>query len=285
MIFILDHGKVSTSVEEQPSPGMPPDAISADAEVPADSTDEPRSLSRAVSATRGIDVPHKVLTQANGTVIIEKLDTPAIRRERFIRRKAEKQRLAEANLSVESTHQESMLMTEPGPSTPLTKAVTVTTKDEMQNYDNFEDESDLSELSEDESQGLGSEGHADAEEDLPSKRESTNEQPRKSSRKKVTKIDQYSEATIGSSCSIIDSLYTYHVVCLVWAKSGLLDSPLSMDFLINSLIESFPWWPAVVFSETSPEVPKKVLEAYKLKKQKRKIKLYIVQFYDKLDSW
>lgn len=47
----------------------------------------------SMTVDEDIDAPHNVVTQPNGVVIIEKLDTPAIRRERNMRRKAEKRKL------------------------------------------------------------------------------------------------------------------------------------------------------------------------------------------------
>lgn len=44
--------------------------------------------------------PHNVVTQPNGVVVIEKLDTPAIRREKNQRRKAEKQKMVQAGEAV-----------------------------------------------------------------------------------------------------------------------------------------------------------------------------------------
>ena len=54
---------------------------------------------QTISGVNGepIDVPHNVVTQPNGVVIIEKLDTPAIRRERNMRKKAERRRMEQGN--------------------------------------------------------------------------------------------------------------------------------------------------------------------------------------------
>lgn len=188
---------VDTSVEEELSPGMPPNvSLFPDAEILTDNsgnTDELRTVSRAVAATDTIDIIHNVVTQPNGTVIIEKLDTPAIRRERFMRRKAEKQRLVEASVPVGSPRPDGMSAMEAGPSLLQTKSVEASNKDgKLTSYEDFEDESDLSELSEDESQSLEIEEHEDAAEDLPGKEpaDSKKRSPRK-------KIDQYPESTIG----------------------------------------------------------------------------------------
>jgi NuA3 HAT complex component NTO1 len=54
-------------------------------------------------------------------------------------------------------------------------------------------------------------------------------------------------------------------------------------FLFSS--ESYPWWPAVVHADMNESVPGNILVVHRDKRQKRKVKLYIVQFYDKTSSW
>ena len=54
----------------------------------------PRVLSMGDEYEEEIERPHNVVKQPNGVVIIEKLDTPATRREKNLRRKAEKQKMA-----------------------------------------------------------------------------------------------------------------------------------------------------------------------------------------------
>ena len=53
----------------------------------------PRDLSMDDMHEEEIERPHNVVTQPNGVVVIEKLDTPATRREKNQRRKAEKQKM------------------------------------------------------------------------------------------------------------------------------------------------------------------------------------------------
>ena len=53
----------------------------------------PRDLSMNDDREEEIERPHNVVTQPNGVVVIEKLDTPATRREKNLRRKAEKQKM------------------------------------------------------------------------------------------------------------------------------------------------------------------------------------------------
>ena len=167
--------------------------FSAAAEILADDNGniiELGTVSRAASATDTIDIPHNVVTQPNGTVIIEKLDTPAIRRERFMRRKAEKQRLVEASVPAASPHREETPKMEAG---SLLQTKSVAACDNDGKLTSYEDESDLSELSEDGSQPLESEENDGVAEDLSGKKEPASSKKR-SPRKKV---DQYPESTIG----------------------------------------------------------------------------------------
>lgn len=55
-------------------------------------------------------------------------------------------------------------------------------------------------------------------------------------------------------------------------------------FFISPL-DSFPWWPAVVHPPTSPNVPRNIYQAWQDKTARRNIQLFIVQFYDKQESW
>ncbi|KAH6874824.1 hypothetical protein BKA70DRAFT_256381 [Coprinopsis sp. MPI-PUGE-AT-0042] len=55
---------------------------------------------------------------------------------------------------------------------------------------------------------------------------------------------------------------------LVWAKA-----------------ESYPWWPAVVFDSDHPEVPASIVQAWKDRTYRQKMKRWIVRFYDRTSSW
>ncbi|KIM39576.1 hypothetical protein M413DRAFT_447053 [Hebeloma cylindrosporum] len=277
----------------------PPD-IKHEAGIPMDVDDEnalplqnpiPPSASRVASPDNDEAITNLV-TQPNGVVIIEKLDTPAIRREKHMRRKAEKQRLAgvaaSAPVSVDSSGHQPLPPPISGVSSfaspPPTTGDSVATSQqqplrlpapeasrEQQLHEDFD--SELSELSDDETDA---DAHGEPDDELQEEMEAVVVQPppapslppppppvepaakegpatrKKSSRKKTLKIkgEPFEDGTI------------------VWAKA-----------------ESFPWWPAVVHADTSELVPGNILVDHKEKRQKRKIKLYIVQFYDKTSSW
>ncbi|KDR80942.1 hypothetical protein GALMADRAFT_241500 [Galerina marginata CBS 339.88] len=224
--------------------------------------DQPESISRpgALAGDENIDGPHNVVTQPNGVVIIEKLDTPAIRRERNQRKKAERQRQAtltgdsmaisagSSNLST-SAKQPSPPPSHSAPPVPQPPQPQDAKKREEPDHETL---SELSELS-DETDGQDDDDYA--EDGQPVQPVTTPTTPRLKTTtavrpKRTPKVQQFIDGTI------------------VWAKA-----------------DSFPWWPAVIHADTSTAVPPNILESYKDKKQKRKVKLYIVQFYDRQASW
>lgn len=184
----------------------------------ADDTDRDAGDVRAMSqSVDRADAPHNVFTQPNGTVIIEKIDSPAIRKERSMRRKAEKQKQVGASLSASSGQKDDIAESEPGPSSSQDNPM-----EEMEGYkkaqalDGFDDESELSELSEDESES----DEEEIQEEPSSPRENDKKQPKKPPRKQSSKAEQFENSTIGESCRLGESM-TCSTIYTVWAKSGM----------------------------------------------------------------
>jgi len=179
---------------------------------PASQTDEATSISRAPSLhiDVDVDVPHNVVTQPNGVVIIEKLDTPAIRRERNNRRRAEKRKLADhAPLEQNPASAPSSSISVRQPSSPRPN-VSALVSSELQPLPDQVDEdtgdviadedfgSDLSELS-DESDNSE---EADGVNDMPPQEPIPPPLPPKKTtiptrRKKLPKGEIYEDGTIG----------------------------------------------------------------------------------------
>ncbi|KAF4611305.1 hypothetical protein D9613_007262 [Agrocybe pediades] len=249
-------------VDDQKEP-LPPQA-------PEIHPEEAPSASRAHSVVKDlgeVDEPLNVVTQPNGVVIIEKLDTPAIRRERNSRKKAERRKLADQGLantdSAPASAQSGSRLSAHPPSSPRPheheavesheRMIEEDTKEEN-SHEGFE--SDLSELSdvsdEWDEDGAGEQENGGTEpEPMNVVLVSPPKQPTiPTRRKKLPKGEIFEDGTI------------------VWAKS-----------------DSYPWWPAVVHADSSSNVPSNILKVHKEKKLKRKIKLYIVQYYDKQASW
>lgn len=139
-----------------------------------------------------IDAPHNIFTQPNGTVIIEKIDSPAIRRERFLRRKAERQRYMETSLGA----QENIIESQTDSSKTLINLMEkVEGPKKAQTLDGFEDESELSELSEDESESNSTQKEEmKAKPSLPKEKFKKQQKPPK---KQSLKIEQFEDSTIG----------------------------------------------------------------------------------------
>ncbi|KAH9479291.1 Peregrin [Psilocybe cubensis] len=228
---------------------------------------EPSSISRAGShlGDNEVDGPLNVVTQPNGVVIIEKLDTPAIRRERNMRRKAEKRRQAALGPDGTSISAGSSTISGIKPSADQPEEITSgnfslrppasmedveanSAKEIVRNGED-DDESELSELSDDSDASEFIDGE-DAPPPTPPPPPVHVPPPpvfkgRKPRPRKAPRMEQYEDGTV----------------------------------------DSYPWWPAVVHSDTNSEVPGNILQAHKEKRMKRKIKLFIVQYYDKQASW
>jgi len=158
-----------------------------------------------------------VIQRPDGTIIIQELDTPTIRREKNLRRKAEKLRMA-----TEGAHPQSA-----GPSRLSTA------------NQNIEGDSDLSDLSDLESEAEKDRGLQPSGQPAPAG---------------VSQNNLLPEILEGGT--------------LVWAKA-----------------DTYPWWPAVVFEEDDPSIPRVVLNQGRIKRRKRNVRLHLVQFFDKTSSW
>ncbi|KJA22748.1 hypothetical protein HYPSUDRAFT_185810 [Hypholoma sublateritium FD-334 SS-4] len=238
------------------------------------------NITHAGDDSLAINEPLNVVTQANGVVIIEKLDTPAIRREKNSRKKAEKQQrqaalVAEESVAAVSASSSTISIkksppppptiplpsqSQPPPSNHVDDQILAENQIELKDS-TFEEESELSELSES-SYGRSSPvlpGEPSIPPTAPSEVELCSEAG--PSEPKARKLEQPKGKKPRRRESFPDGT-------IVWAKS-----------------DSFPWWPAVVHSDSDPLVPRNILAAAKEKRLKRKVKLYIVQFYDKQNSW
>ena len=92
----------TTAMQVKDGDVMDVDALEIQEMLTADETNKPMSNAsdkgaiRSAQLTQRIDEISSVIMTANGTIIIEELDTPALRRAKNLRRKAERLRLAEA---------------------------------------------------------------------------------------------------------------------------------------------------------------------------------------------
>ncbi|KAJ3874363.1 bromodomain and PHD finger-containing protein 3 [Lentinula edodes] len=240
----------------------------------------------------------EIIRGANGKVIIEELDSPVTRREKHMRRKAERDKLryasgleqvattfASSSLASASTS-EPILNLDVGPSSasgsfPLNHSVETDTENQQklespkrESYTNalpgkgkerMEIESELSSLSE------------GGEEDAASHRSA-------SARSPVASAPSAVSATIPPISST--SKKASEVESLVKVSESEPDQQLEGGTLVWAKADTFPWWPAVVVGIDEPAVPPAAKKMYmSMKKKNKNLSLHFVRFYDKQHSW
>ncbi|KAL0579001.1 hypothetical protein V5O48_002996 [Marasmius crinis-equi] len=195
-------------------------------------------------------LPPKTYTKlANGTIVIEELDSPATRRLKNLKRKSERQKTQQASLGT-------VQAPEAGPSGV------------SQPRENAQTLSDLSSLSQ-----IGSEANlkTDVSQDRP---QQSMQKPKGRGRGKgkARHVPNVNANADGPEPGLIELKDGKPLSggTLVWAKSG-----------------SYPWWPAVVWEADDPTVPVNIVNLLKKEHKKRKGKtvIHIIQFYDKTSSW
>ncbi|KAJ3914017.1 bromodomain and PHD finger-containing protein 3 [Lentinula edodes] len=249
----------------------------------AEPTIEPSGLPRIGEIIRG----------ANGKVIIEELDSPVTRREKHMRRKAERDKLryasgleqvattfASSSLASASTS-EPILNLDVGPfstsgSFPLNYSLETDTENQQklesskrESYTNalpgkgkerMEIESELSSLSEG--------GEEDAA--VITTRKLTPHPPPPVPPVLASKMTgTKSHRSAAARMSEFEPDQQLEGGTLVWAKA-----------------DTFPWWPAVVVGIDEPAVPPAAKKMYmSMKKKNKNLTLHFVRFYDKQHSW
>ncbi|KAL4062487.1 PHD-zinc-finger like domain-containing protein [Scleroderma citrinum] len=174
--------------------------------------------------------PHTKVIAEHGRIVIEELDTPAIRKQKAQRKKAEKAAAAAAT----------------------TALVTLQTADvQMHNLD----ESDLSSLSDLESEDGDSGQLEDKEEDSGSAQPS----------QRVPSVAGPSTAPPHREPGAI-----------VLEEGKMLE---------GGTLETYPWWPAVVYEPDDERIPKSVKKQRDTMPRTEGGPLHLVQFFDKCSQW
>ncbi|KAH7870384.1 uncharacterized protein C8R40DRAFT_1126424 [Lentinula edodes] len=281
----------------------------------AEPTIEPSGLPRIGEIIRG----------ANGKVIIEELDSPVTRREKHMRRKAERDKLryasgleqvattfASSSLASASTS-EPILNLDVGPfstsgSFPLNYSLETDTENQQklesskrESYTNalpgkgkerMEIESELSSLSEG--------GEEDAA--VITTRKLTPHPPPPvppvlASKMTGTKSHRSAAARspVASAPSAVSatippisstSKKASEVESLAKVSEFEPDQQLEGGTLVWAKADTFPWWPAVVVGIDEPAVPPAAKKMYmSMKKKNKNLTLHFVRFYDKQHSW
>ncbi|KAH9893591.1 hypothetical protein C8Q73DRAFT_761641 [Cubamyces lactineus] len=190
-------------------------------------------------------------------IIIEELDTPATRREKNMRKKRERQAAREA-----AAREAAARSAAAGSSTaPAPQHQPVAGPSRLRDEELGEDDSDLTDLSE-------VEGTTQRSEEIPGsagpgvlQRSAEGPVVFRSSRRKPPP-----QAEVEPGAIVLKPGERLEGGTLVWAK-----------------IESFPWWPAVVFEADDPEIPESVLA----RAPPREADLELVKFYEKkhINNW
>ncbi|KAF8638766.1 hypothetical protein AX17_001982 [Amanita inopinata Kibby_2008] len=254
----VDTSAVRTTISEEPTAFLPLDAQPEEVEVPS-AVDE-TALVPPVVPTVGVPStietqeafredgiqPRRVVQGADGTVIIELLDSPLIRKQKTRQRKEEKKRLLEQQQQVQLQQAQEAVKTG-GP------AVAGPSKLKAR-QDNVEVESDLSSLSD-----IGSEA-AEAQGDP-----ATMVQGPKTGELGMRVPD--ANISVPDDLGAIREGQVLEGGTLVWAKA-----------------KTYPWWPAVVFEYDDPNIPLRVKSECGPRTRKG-VPLYMVRFFDKGKTW
>ncbi|KAF5379335.1 hypothetical protein D9757_007638 [Collybiopsis confluens] len=247
---------------------------------PSEPTTAPPETSAAplIESRSGLPRLGTVIRAPNGKIIIEELDSPATRREKNMRRKAEKKSKISTgdsaanlrqdldaqtlpnhmDLDVETKLESSPAAMEPPPLPPPPpsigkgKAKAETVDEEM--------------------------GEIQAQEEAPVQDAST-PPPTLSDGDKLTAISSASSAKPPSlKKSMAESMNPS-----VEFKPG---QKLEGGTLVWAKADTYPWWPAVVFEVEDLMVPQGARKMYNnMKKRNKEANLHFVRFYDKQLSW
>ncbi|KAK7463006.1 hypothetical protein VKT23_007588 [Stygiomarasmius scandens] len=281
---------------------LPPESSS----VPPEDVDDPAWTTRSLPAAANehgnssVEVTsgnNKLIIMPDGSRVLEELDTPATRREKNMRRKAERLAAAAAERNESQVEIVEGEVTSPvpivadtfgteavaGPSgvenhadmvqaAPSAELPEVTTKDEA-------DLGDISELL-----ALPPSTSVPGEE---ASRRTRNDRKRKRSSENSPTPSRGNGRTSSKSTPVRKTgLLTRSAAAepgTIALKNG---EKLPGGTLVWAKSSTFPWWPAVVFDADNETVPGniKFMLQESLRKNKEK-DLYIVQFYDKTSSW
>ena len=213
----------------------------------------PRVLSMNDEHEEDKELPHNVVKQPNGVVIIEKLDTPATRREKNLRRKAEKQKMAaQANEAISAGSSTNLSVTQPTQPSPLPATSQVHRPLGLRQVDDMESElSELSDLASEEPEKVeitaaamelkdGSrmdEVHAEItnkreEPQSPSRPEqfpATKDKDKAKAKEPIT--EGFPGGTLGKSYDLNDIYprFLTRPCCTVWAKAGKSNKWIAKD--------------------------------------------------------
>ncbi|KAJ3792202.1 bromodomain and PHD finger-containing protein 3 [Lentinula aff. detonsa] len=235
-----------------------------------------RTLSQATPS--GLPRIGDVIHAANGKIIIEELDSPATRREKHMRRKAEKDKLKYPTYTI------AVLDPGAGASSSTSEPILVS------------------------AQALPASEHVvDMGNQSPPKMELSGLEPSskmlKGKEKERIEVDsELSSLSEGGEDIVAAGAATEKLTPppltsspprsadetkgVVKSSEFRPDQQLEAGTLVWAKADTFPWWPATVFGIDDPEVPLAAKKMYmNMKKKNKDLTLHFVRFYDKQHSW
>ncbi|KAJ3836367.1 bromodomain and PHD finger-containing protein 3 [Lentinula raphanica] len=229
-----------------------------------------------------------VIRTANGKVIIEELDSPATRREKHMRRKAEKGKLKYTSI------RETLASTAVG-SDPSAGASSTASEpnDPTSSPPSLVIDMGLQSPLKNEAEGRYSpkklKGKEPERNDIESELSSLSEVGEDDPAKSVLTTDAH---TASSSTNILSTSEESAQAAPVEAKRASKisefqpDQQLEAETLVWAKADTFPWWPATVHDIDDPRVPPAAKKMYaNMKKKNKDLMLHFVRFYDKQHSW
>ncbi|KAJ3858696.1 bromodomain and PHD finger-containing protein 3, partial [Lentinula novae-zelandiae] len=255
-----------------------------------------RAFSQAPS---GLPRIGEIIRGANGKVIIEELDSPVTRREKHMRRKAERDKLryasgleqvATSSSLFSASTLEPILNLDVGPSSASESYTNALPEKRNERVEIESEWSPLSEGGEEDADAavittrkLTPHPHPPVTPVLTSKMTGTKSHRSAAARSPIASAPSVS-ATIPPISST--SKKASEAEGLVKLSQFEPDQQLEGGTLVWAKADTFPWWPAVVVGIDEPAVPPAAKKMYtSIKKKNKNLTLHFVRFYDKQHSW
>ncbi|KIK56322.1 hypothetical protein GYMLUDRAFT_47090 [Collybiopsis luxurians FD-317 M1] len=244
--------------------------------VPTDSPAVPtENNERLIEPRSGLPRIGNIIHAPNGKIIIEELDSPATRRQKNMRKKAEREKIKlaagepatttisnsdslSASLSAASVSAPLDVVLSPPPELAMESQSSGTVQGKVK--ENYEEE-ELGELR------VAEEVAGRDAEPLPLSEPSASVGTK--ARKSAATTSKNPAVEAKKSLSEFKPGQKLEGGTLVWAKA-----------------DTYPWWPAVIFEIEDMMVPKSAKKMYEnMKKKNKNVNLHFVRFYDKQHSW
>ncbi|KAJ4475028.1 bromodomain and PHD finger-containing protein 3 [Lentinula aciculospora] len=234
------------------------------------SSSAPRSTRKLMIEPSGLPRIGDVIHAANGKIIIEELDSPATRREKHMRRKAEKDKLKYT------------ILEEPMTTTIITASADIPSTSAVML------DSDVGTSTPPPSSDHSAEMEMEMEPKLEPGYESYSKVLKGKGKQRIEVDSELSSLSEGGEEDVaaVATAFTKALTPPPPLVSPVLTSKLEGGTLVWAKADTFPWWPAVVFEIDDPAVPAAAKKMYtNMKRRNKNLTLHFVRFYDKQHSW